>query len=79
MEPILHRPLLDQVLADLAAAMVRELEARGQGARRLELGLWRVDGEVLVRRLEMAAASRDDAHIVRLFAGKLDDVDAGLG
>lgn len=79
MEPILHRPLLDRVLADLAAAMVRELEARGQGARRLELGLWRVDGEVLMRRLEMAAASRDDAHIVRLFAGKLDDLDAGLG
>ena len=78
-EPIRHRALLDRVTADLAEAMVRELEGRAQGARRLELGLWKVDGEVLLRRLEMAAASRDARHILRLFAGKLDDIDAGFG
>src|SRR5690606_13705273 len=55
------------------------LESRGQGARRLELGLWRVDGEVVVRGLEMAAATRDAAHMGRLFASKLHDVDAGFG
>ncbi len=79
MEPIRHRALLDQVLGDLALDMVRELEARGQGARRLEIGLWRVDGEVLVRRLELASATREAAHITRLFTTKLDDVDAGFG
>lgn len=79
MEPIRHRDLLDQVLADLAADMARELEGLGQGARRLELGLWRVDGEVVIRRLELAAATREAAHIVRLFAARLDDVDAGFG
>ena len=79
MEPIRHRELLDRVLADLAEDMVRELETRGEGARRLELGLWRVDGAVTVKRLEFAAATRNSAHIVRLFAGKLDDVDAGFG
>ena len=79
MEPIRHRSLLDQVLADLADEMVRELEGRGEGARRLELGLWRVDGEVLVRRLELAAATREAAHMTRLFADRLDDVDAGFG
>ena len=79
MEPIRHRELLDRVLADLAQDMARELEGRGQGARRLELGLWRVDGAVTVRRLELAAATREAAHIVRLFAAKLDDVDAGFG
>ena len=78
-EPIRHRDLLDQVMADLAADMVRELEGRGEGARRLDLGLWRVDGEVVTRRLELAAATRDAAHILRLFAAKLDDVDAGFG
>jgi protein ImuB len=78
-EPIRHRALLDQVLGDLAADMVRLLEGLGQGARRLELALWKVDGEMLLRRLELAAASRDAAHIVRLFAGKLDDIDAGFG
>ncbi|MEL6529252.1 MAG: DNA polymerase Y family protein, partial [Pseudomonadota bacterium] len=79
MEPIRHRDLLDRVLTDLADDMVRELEARGEGARRLELGLWRVDGEVLVRRLELSAATREAQHITRLFTTKLDDIDAGFG
>jgi protein ImuB len=79
MEPIRHRQLLDRVVNDLAEDMARELEGKGQGARRLELGLWRVDGEVVVRQLEMAAATRDPAHICRLFAARLDDVDAGFG
>ncbi|MGB3378108.1 MAG: DUF6504 family protein, partial [Allopontixanthobacter sediminis] len=78
-EPIRHRELLDQVLHDLAADMGRVLEGSAQGARRLELGLWRVDGEVVTRPLELSAATRDPAHICRLFAAKLDDVDAGFG
>ncbi len=79
LEPIRHRELLDRVIADLAQDMERTLESRGEGARRLELGLCRVDGEVVVRSLEMAAAARDPAHICRLFAARLDDVDAGFG
>ena len=79
MEPIRHRPLLDRVLADLCADMARLLEGQARGARRLHLMLWKVDGEVVQRRLELAAASRDGAHIARLFARKLDDVDAGFG
>ena len=79
MEPIRHRSLLDQVLGDLCADLVRVLEGRALGARRLELALWKVDGEVLQRRLELAAASRDPAHIAALFSRKLDDLDAGFG
>lgn len=79
MEPIRHRDLLDRVLADLAVDLARELEGRGQGARRIEVGLWRIDGEVIVRRLELAAATREAKHVTRLFAAKLDDVDAGFG
>ncbi|MDC0886751.1 DNA polymerase Y family protein [Altererythrobacter sp.] len=78
-EPIRHRDLLDQVLRDLAADMARELEGKGEGARRLELGLWRVDSEVVVRRLELSAATRDPDHICRLFSEKLEDIDAGFG
>ena len=44
--------LLDQVLGDLSGDMERVLEGLGLGARRLELGLWKVDGEVLLRRLD---------------------------
>jgi protein ImuB len=79
MEPLRHRDLLDRVVGDLAAQMVRELEARGEGARRLELALWRVDGEVLARRIELAAATREAEHMMRLFARRLDDVEAGFG
>jgi protein ImuB len=79
LEPIRHRELLDRVVEDLAADMQGELEARGEGARRLELGMWRVDGEVIVRTLEMAAATREPAHLCRLFSARLDDVDAGFG
>jgi protein ImuB len=78
-EPLRHRAPLDRVVEDLAHDMVRALEARGEGARRLELALWRVDGEVLVRRIELAAATREPAHITRLFAAWLDDVEAGFG
>ena len=79
LEPIRHRDLLDRVVSDLALDMVRTLEARGEGARRLELALWRVDGEVLIRRIELAAATREAGHITRLFAARLDDVEAGFG
>lgn len=79
MEPIRHRDLLDQVLGDLAAEMMYVLEGRGEGARRLELGLWRVDGEVILRTIELAAATRDAAHMSQLFGRRLEDVDAGFG
>ena len=32
-----------------------------------------------VKHLELAAATRDPDHVTRLFAGKLDDIDAGFG
>lgn len=79
LEPVRHRELLDRVLGDLAAALVRRLEALGQGARRIELALWRVDGDVVVRRIELAAPSRDPAHILRLLAHRIDGCDAGFG
>ena len=79
MEPLRHRDLLDRVLDDLAQDLRRALEACGEGARRIELGLWRVDGEVITRRLELAAATRDPAHIIRLFAARLEGIDAGFG
>lgn len=79
LEPLRHRELLDQVVADLAEDLARALEARGEGARRLELALWRVDGEAALRQLELAAATRDAAHIARLFAARLDGLDAGFG
>jgi protein ImuB len=78
-EPILHRSLLDQIINDLAGDMVRELETQRLGARRLDLRAYRVDGDVAVRQLELASATRDASHIVRLFSSKIDTLDAGFG
>lgn len=78
-EPVRHRTLLDRVVADLLADMARVLEGQALGARRLDLGLWKVDGEVVVRQLEVSAPTRDPAHLAGLFGRKLDDVDAGFG
>jgi protein ImuB len=78
-EPIRHRDLLDRVVMDLAQDMARVLEGRALGARRLELAMWKVDGEVLMRHLELAAPSRDPAHMAALFARRLDGLDAGFG
>lgn len=79
LEPIRHRDLLERVVADLAGDMEHLLESQALGARRLELGLWKVDGDVVRRHLELSLPSREAAHMTRLFAGKLDDIDAGFG
>ncbi len=79
MEPIRHRALLDRVLADLAGDLSRVLEGRMLGARRLELSLWRVDGEVIRRHLELASSSRDPEHISGLLEARLGHIEAGFG
>lgn len=79
MEPIRHRSLLDQIVSDLADDMVRELESGRLGTRRLELRAYKIDGDVLIRHLEMVEPTRDAKHICRLFSAKLDDIDAGFG
>lgn len=54
-----------------------------KGARRLELLLFRVDGEVTRLAAGTSTASRDPAHLARLFREKFrqagDDFDAGYG
>jgi len=79
LEPIRDRALLDRVLADLTDDMVRLLEGKHLGARRLELGMWKVDGSAVVRSLELSEPTREAAHIVRLFAERLHNIDAGFG
>jgi len=79
MEPLRHSDLVKRVIGDLAGDLARTLEAKRQGARRLLLLLWRVDGGAIDRRVELASPSRDPAHIAALFDERLDDIDAGLG
>ena len=65
------RFLLDELCAGLAEA--------GRGARRLELALFRVDGRAPALRIGTSRPVREPAALARLFAERLDSLDAGEG
>jgi protein ImuB len=65
------RHLLDRLAAVLDAA--------GEGARRLRLALFRVDGHVRALEVGTSRPNRDAAHLARLFAEPLGTVEPGLG
>ncbi len=77
----LAEPVLDPVphLSGLAEALCADLARAEQGARRLRLTIYRIDGEWRSVEVGTARASRDPAHILRLFNGKFDGVDPGFG
>ncbi|HWB51814.1 MAG TPA: DNA polymerase Y family protein [Stellaceae bacterium] len=78
-EPIAEPADLARAIERLTGDLVTRLAREGMGARRLALGLHRVDGRVEHIRIGTARPSRDPAHLARLMIGKLDTVDPGLG
>jgi protein ImuB len=66
-------------LPELARRLCESLRAGGLGLRRMRLRLYRVDGEVRSIAIACARASRDAAHLLRLFDGRLDGLDPGCG
>jgi protein ImuB len=82
-EPIAAQEHVLDLARRLAGDLMPALARDGKGARLLRLTLYRVDGETRDITVGLAAASRDAAHIVNLFALKLDalaeDYDAGFG
>ncbi len=77
----LPEPVIDPEphLEALAADLCRQLARAEQGARRLRLTIYRVDGEWRSRDVALASSSREAAHLVRLMAGKLEGIDPGFG
>lgn len=65
----------EHLLADLCARMA----AARQGARRLELGLFRSDGSVVTAAVGTSRPVRDAGHLLRLMRDKLERIDAGFG
>lgn len=65
--------------ARLLDALCARLTARGAGARALRLSLRRVDQQSRSVDLRLAAAMRDPARILPLFARGVERVDAGFG
>ncbi len=68
-------PWIPALCEDLCAALTHD----GMGARRITLTLYRTDGEIAAASVATARASRDAAHLARLFEGRLDRLDPGFG
>jgi protein ImuB len=82
-EPITHEAYILQTIEHLAAELARRMEERGEGARALQVTLYRVDGAV--RRLSVATSKplRDTRALCRLFKERfstlIDELDPGYG
>ncbi|WP_246849365.1 Y-family DNA polymerase [Rubellimicrobium arenae] len=78
---VLSEPMLDPtpLLPALAGELCAMLAAKGFGARRVMLALFRSDGAVSSVEAATARATRDPLHLARLFEGKLERLDPGFG
>jgi protein ImuB len=82
-EPIAHERDVLGTIERLAARLAHVLEQRGEGARLLQLVLFRADGKVFRVEAGTGAPLRAPRLVVRLFADRLDvigdEVDPGFG
>jgi len=82
-EPIVHEDAIAATLSSLAATLARSLEARGEGARDLELALFRVDGIVARISVGTSRPIRAPKFILDLFRERFaslgDTLDADFG
>lgn len=78
-EPIGRREDIDAALRHLLDDLKEMLEQGERGARRLDLLACRTDGSACSLTIGTSRATRDAAHLFRLFSEKLDTVDPGFG
>jgi len=78
-EPATHPEAAAQALERLIPDLVRQLQERHLGARRLSLHGFRVDGSVAVASVATSIASREPKHLQRLLADKAAALDPEFG
>ena len=78
-EPIGAPETLARYTLKLVEALCAALEAKGLGARTLDLRFHRVDNRIEVVRVGMAKPVRDIRRLTRLLCDKLETVDPGFG
>ena len=78
-EPATHPEAPVQALQRLIPDLVRQLQRRHLGARRLALIGFRVDGSVGVASVATAIPSREPKHLQRLLSDKAAALDPGFG
>ena len=78
-EPIATAEAIDHWLAGLVEDLAVELAKAGIGARALAFVAARVDSTDQVIRVGLARASRDPAHLLRLIARRIEEIEVGYG
>ncbi len=78
-EPATHPEAPAQALERLIPDLIRQLQKRHLGARRLALIGFRVDGSTAVASVATAIPSREPKHLQRLLADKAAALDPGFG
>ena len=78
-EPATHSEAAAQALERLIPRLVRQLERKHLGARRLTLTGFRVDGSVVQASVATAIASREPQHLARLLADKAAALNPEFG
>jgi protein ImuB len=78
-EPATHPEAAAQALERLIPELVRQLQERHLGARRLALTGFRVDGSVAVASVTTTIPSREPRHLQRLLADKAAALDPEFG
>ena len=78
-EPIATPEAIAHWLGDLVHRLTEALAEAGQGARRIGLVADRVDGVPQRIGIGLARASRDPAHLLRLLARRIDQIEPGYG
>jgi protein ImuB len=78
-EPISAPETIARATGKLAAQLCARLEAKGLGARRLDLLFHRVDNRIEAVRIGTARPVRDAARLTRLLCDKIEAVDPGFG
>ena len=78
-EPATHPEAAPQALERLIPDLVRQLQERHLGARRLSLHGFRVDGSVGTASVATAIASREPKHLQRLLGDKAAALDPEFG
>jgi len=78
-EPIGRPEDIAAATSRLLAALCRQFEQAGVGARKLEIALYRVDGSVERTAIGTSRPNRDNPKLMKLFEEKLGELDPGFG
>lgn len=78
-EPIGAAETLSKYIGKLVVELCTALEARGQGVRRADLIIYRVDNTLQSLRAGTAKPVRDIPHLTKLLCSSIEKIDPGFG